>query len=68
VALAWRGAGTESDGSDGEDRIDGMITDIGIQYELGSGDQHPPLEVHNFYSLCAASNEKVQDGTDLFVL
>jgi hypothetical protein len=57
----------ESDGSDDEDRMDDMIADIGVEYDLGSGDQHPPLEVQNFYRLLAASNEKVHDGTDLTI-
>jgi hypothetical protein len=38
-------APVESDGSDDEDRMDDMIVDIGMEYELGSGDQQPPLEV-----------------------
>jgi hypothetical protein len=58
----------ESDGSDDEDRMDGMIADIGMEYNLGSGDQHPSLEVQNFYRLLAASDEKVHDGTELTVL
>jgi hypothetical protein len=31
-------APTESDGSDDEDRMDDMIADIVIEYDLGSGD------------------------------
>jgi hypothetical protein len=27
--------------------MDDMIADIGMEYDLGSGDQHPPPEVHN---------------------
>jgi hypothetical protein len=61
-------ATAESDGSDDEDRMDYMIVDIGIEYDIGSGDQHPPLEVHNFYRLLAASDEKVHDDTNLIVL
>jgi hypothetical protein len=38
-------APAESDGSDDEDRMDDMITDIGMEYDIGSGDQHPPSEV-----------------------
>jgi hypothetical protein len=68
VALARRGAATESDENDDEDRMDDMIADIGMQYDLESGDQHPPSEVHNFYWLLAASEEKVHDGTALTVL
>jgi hypothetical protein len=48
--------------------MDDMIADIGMEYDLGSGDQHPPLEVPNFYRLLAASDEKVHDGIDLTVL
>jgi hypothetical protein len=35
----------ESDGNDDEDRMDDMIADIGMEYNLGFGDQHPPPEV-----------------------
>jgi hypothetical protein len=59
---------TESDGNDDEDRMDDMIADIGMEYDLGSGDQHPPLEVQNFYRLLTASEEKVHVGTALTVL
>jgi hypothetical protein len=58
----------ESDGNDDEDRMDDMIADIGIEYDLGSGDQHPPLEVQNFYRLLVTLDEKVHDGTDLTIL
>jgi hypothetical protein len=33
-----------------------------------TGDQHPSLEVHNFYRLLAALDEKVHDATNLTVL
>jgi hypothetical protein len=56
------------DGSNDEDQMDDVIADIGMEYNLGSGDQHPPPEVHNFYWLLAASGEKVHDGTELTVL
>jgi hypothetical protein len=56
------------DRSDGEDRMDDMITYIGMEYDIGSTDQHKPLEVQNFYRLLAASEEKVHDDTDLIVL
>jgi hypothetical protein len=59
---------TESDGSNDEDQMDDMIADIGMEYDLGSGDQHPPPEVQNFYRLLAASDEKVHDGTKLTIL
>jgi hypothetical protein len=36
---------SESDGSDDEDRMDDMIADIGMEYDLGSRDQDPPPEV-----------------------
>jgi hypothetical protein len=58
----------ESDEGDDEDQMDGMIADIGMEYDLGSGDQHPQPEVQNFYRLLAASDEKVDDGTKLIVL
>jgi hypothetical protein len=58
----------ESERSDDEDRMDNMIVDIGMDYDLGSGDQHPPPEVRNFYRLIVASDEKVHDGTDLTIL
>jgi hypothetical protein len=48
--------------------MDDMIVDIGMEYDLGFGDQHPLPEVHNFYRLLAASDEKVHDGTELTVL
>jgi hypothetical protein len=32
----------ELDENDDEDRMDNMIADIGLEYDLGSGDQHPP--------------------------
>jgi hypothetical protein len=35
----------ESNGNNDEDRMDDMIADIGMEYDLGSGDQHPPPEV-----------------------
>jgi hypothetical protein len=58
----------ESDGSDDEDRMNDMIADIGMEYDLGSGDQHPPPEVQNVYRLLVTSDEKVHDGTELTVL
>jgi hypothetical protein len=61
-------APAESDGSDDEDRMDDMIADIGLEYDLVSRDQQPPPEVHNFYRLLAASEEKVHDGTEMTVL
>jgi hypothetical protein len=48
--------------------MDDMIANIGVEYDLGSRDQHPPPEVQNFYRLLAASDEKVHDGTELTVL
>jgi hypothetical protein len=38
-------APVESDGSDDEDWIDDMIAYIGMEYNIGSGDQHPPQKV-----------------------
>jgi hypothetical protein len=46
--LVWHQHGelhAESDGSDDEDQMDDMIANIGIEYDLGYGDQHPPPEV-----------------------
>jgi hypothetical protein len=48
--------------------MDDMIADIGIKYDLGSGDQHPPSEVQNFYRLLTTSDEKLHDGSDLTLL
>jgi hypothetical protein len=48
--------------------MDDMIAYIGIEYDLGFGDQHPPPEVHNFYKLLIASGEKLHSGTDLMIL
>jgi hypothetical protein len=59
---------TKSDGSDDDDQMHDTIADIGIEYDLGSVDQHSALEVQNFYSLLAALEEKLQDGSDLTVL
>jgi hypothetical protein len=56
----------ESDANDDVDRMDDMVADIGKGYDLESED--PPLEVHNFYRLLAASEEKVHDVTDMTVL
>jgi hypothetical protein len=61
-------ATAELDGNDDEDRMNDMIADIGMEYDLGSRDQHPPPEVQNFYRLLATSEEKVHDGTALTVL
>jgi hypothetical protein len=35
-----------------------MIVDIGMEYDLGFGDQNPPSEVQNFYRVLATSDEK----------
>jgi hypothetical protein len=61
-------APAELNGSDDEDRMDDIIADIGMEYDLGSIDQHSSPEVQNFYRLLAASDEKVHDGTELTVL
>jgi hypothetical protein len=45
-----------------------MIADIGMEYDLGYGDQHPSPEVQKFYRLLATSGEKVHDVTELTVL
>jgi hypothetical protein len=59
---------TELDGSDDGDRMDDMIVDIGMEYDLGSGDQHPSPEVQNFYMLLTAFEEKMYNDTDLTIL
>jgi hypothetical protein len=38
-------APAESDRSDDEDQMDDMIANIGMEYDLGCGDQHPPPKV-----------------------
>jgi hypothetical protein len=48
--------------------MDEMIADIDMEYDLRSGYQHPPPEVHNFYRLLLASDEKVHDDTNLIIL
>jgi hypothetical protein len=58
----------ELDGSDDEDQMDDMIANIGMEYDLGSGDQHLPPKVQDSYRLIAASDEKVPGGTNLIVL
>jgi hypothetical protein len=56
----------ESDENDDVDRMDDMVADIGMGYDLEYED--PPPKVQNFYRLLAASEEKVHDGTDVIVL
>jgi hypothetical protein len=58
--------GNELDGNDDVDRMDDMVADIGRGYDLKFED--PSSEVQNFYSLLAASEEKVHDDTDVAVL
>jgi hypothetical protein len=53
----------ESDGSDDADWMDDTIANIGMEYDLGSGDQHPLPEVQNSYRLLATSGEKVHNGS-----
>jgi hypothetical protein len=48
--------------------MDDIIGNIGMEYDLGSGDQQPPPEVWNLYRLLDASAKKVHDGTELTVL
>jgi hypothetical protein len=60
--------GAESDGNEDEDRMDEMITNTGREYEACFREQASLLEVHNFYRILAASDEKVQDGTDVTIL
>jgi hypothetical protein len=60
--------GAESDKNEDVDRMAEMIADIGKEYEVGSREQAPLLEVQNFYRLLVASDEKVHDDTDVTVL
>jgi hypothetical protein len=48
------------------DEMDNMVVDIGRGYDLESVDLSP--KVQNFYVLLVASEEKVNDGTDVTVL
>jgi hypothetical protein len=48
--------------------MDDMIANIGMEYDIGSRDQHPPPEVQNFYRLFAASDGKVHNDIDLTIL
>jgi hypothetical protein len=45
-----------------------MIASIGMEFDLGSGDQHPAPEVLNFYRLLTVTDEKVHDDTNLTIL
>jgi hypothetical protein len=56
----------ESDGNNDVNRMDDMVADIGRGYDLESED--PLSEMHNFYKLLAASEEKVHDVTDVTML
>jgi hypothetical protein len=56
----------ESDENNDVDQMDNMVADIRRDYDLESKD--PPPEVHNFYKLIAASEEKVHNGTDVNVI
>jgi hypothetical protein len=58
----------ESNENDDKDWMHGMIADIGMQYDLGSGDQHPPQKVYNFCRLLATLDEKVQDDIRLMAM
>jgi hypothetical protein len=50
----------ESDRSNDNDRMNDIISDNGMEYDLGSGDQHPPLEVQNFYRLLIVSKKSAR--------
>jgi hypothetical protein len=56
----------ESDGNDDVDRMDDMVADIRRGYGLESKDPLP--ELHHFYRLLAASEEKVHDSTNVTML
>jgi hypothetical protein len=60
--------GAESDENENDDRMDKMVADIGMKYEVGSGEQRQPPKVQNFYRLITAADEKVHDGTDVTIL
>jgi hypothetical protein len=60
--------GAESDKNKDDDRMDEMVTDIGREYEVWSGEQGQPPKVQNFYMLLTAADEKVHNGTDVTVL
>jgi hypothetical protein len=60
-------AAYESDRNDDEDRMYDMIVDIDVEYDLGSGYQHRPPELQNFYKLPDASDKKVHDDINLSV-
>jgi hypothetical protein len=74
--LVWRdhgevelpAVGAELRGNEDDEQMDEMITDFGREYEVGSGEKAPLLEVQNFYRLLTALDEKVHDGTDVTVL
>jgi hypothetical protein len=61
-------ANVELDKNEDVDQMDDMIANVGREYDLGSREQHPPLEVQNFYRFLATSDEKVHDGTNITVL
>jgi hypothetical protein len=60
--------GAKSDEDENDDRMDKMVADIGMKYEVGSGEQRQPPKVQNFYRLLTAADEKVHDGTDVTIL
>jgi hypothetical protein len=74
--LVWRNheevelpaVGTELEQNEDEDRMDEMITTIGMEYELASREQALSPEVQDFYKLLVASNEKIHDGIDVTIL
>jgi hypothetical protein len=74
--LVWRDhgevgpsvVGAESDGNEDDDRMDEMLADIGREYKVGSREQGQPPKVQNFYTLLAAADETVHDGTNVTVL
>jgi hypothetical protein len=40
--------------------MDDMIAGIDMEYDIGSGDQHPPPEVQNFYRLLDATKKSAR--------
>jgi hypothetical protein len=45
-----------------------MIADIGMEYDLGSRDQHQPSEVQLLYRFLTATDEKLHVAMNLTIL
>ena len=71
--LVWREHGeghhnVESIRNEDEDRMDEMLTDLGREFEINPEEVPPPEEVRKFYTLLAASDKTVHEGTNVTVL